>query len=532
MERLPDKQGIAMMLQPFLRKALIATVALSALVALGAELSPARAQSTVPVDAQQPSRSVKVGLNKSLVIDLPRDARDILVSNPVIADAVIRTPRRIYVTGVAVGQSNVIIFDQAGQQIVTLDLSVERDTSNLSQMLSRLIPDSDIQVEVVSDNVVLTGTVKNAADSQKAQDIANIFANGGANAQPGSTSGSSGASSASTAGNVSISLSTSQQAPTSTVVNMLTIEGEEQVQIKVEVAEVQRNLVKQLGVDWNAQNISVAGILLSAATKLPYAVTGAPPGNSLGANWVQDYPTDSIGGSTTGNSVWAQRSLGATIKALEQTGLFHTLAEPTLTAISGENASFLAGGEFPVPTGRDQNGNVTIQFKPYGVALAFTPVVLSEGRISLRVKTEVSELSQEGAVQLNDISIPSLKVRRAETTLELPSGGSMVIGGLLQDSDRQSIAALPGLGKLPFLGPLFRSRDFQRGETELVIIATPYLVKPVPRSALATPDQGFAPASDAQSIFLGNLNRVYGVKGSSAPGASYQYSGRFGFIFE
>jgi pilus assembly protein CpaC len=534
-ERLPDKQGIAKMLQPFLRRGFIAAMALSASVALGAELSPVLAQSTIAVSAQQVSRSVKVGLNKSLVIDLPRDARDILVSNPVIADAVIRTPRRIYVTGVAVGQSNVIIFDQAGQQIVTLDLQVERDSSNLSQMLARLIPDSDIQVEVVNDNIVLTGTVKNAADSQKAQDIANIFANGGANAQPGSTStstSSGGGSSGSSAGNVSISLSTSQQAPTSSVINMLTIQGEEQVQIKVTVAEVQRSIVKQLGIDWNAQNISIGGVLLGAVTSLPYAVTGHAPGNALNGTWVQNYATDSIGNSTTGDPIWAQRKLGATISALNQTGLFRTLAEPTLTAISGENASFLAGGEFPVPTGRDQNGNVTIQFKPYGVALSFTPVVLSEGRISLRVKTEVSELSQEGAVQLSDISIPSLKVRRAATTLELPSGGSMVLGGLLQDSARQSIAALPGLGKLPFLGPLFRSRDFQRGETELVIIATPYLVKPVPRSALATPGQGLAPASDAQSIFLGNLNRVYGVKGRSAPGASYQYSGKFGFIFE
>ncbi len=533
MARPSDNQGIAKMLQPFLRKVLLPAVALSASVLLAAEVSPASAQSsTVAIDAQQTaSRTVKVGLNKSLVIDLPRDARDILVSNPVIADAVIRTPRRIYVTGVAVGQSNVIIFDQAGQQIVSLELEVERDASTLSQMLSRLIPDSDIKVEIVSDNVVLTGTVKNAANSRKAADIANVFANGGANAQP-APANNSGGSGGNGSNGVSISLTTQQQAPTSSVVNMLAIAGEEQVQVKLTIAEVQRNLVKQLGIDWNAQNISIGGILFGAATNLPYAVTGHGPGNLLSGTYVNNYPTDSIGGSTSGDPVWAQRKLGATIQALEQTGLFHTLAEPTLTAISGENASFLAGGEFPVPTGRDQQGNVTIEFKPYGVALAFTPVVLSEGRISLRVKTEVSELSQEGAVQLNDISIPSLKVRRAETTLELPSGGSMVLGGLLEDSTRQSIAALPGLGKLPFLGPLFRSRDFQKGETELVIIATPYMVKPVPRSALATPDQGLAPASDAQSIFLGNINRVYGVQGSSAPGASYQYTGRFGFIFE
>ena len=202
-----------------------------------------------------------------------------------------------------------------------------------------------------------------------------------------------------------------------------------------------------------------------------------------------------------------------------------------MTAISGEVASFLAGGEFPVPTGRDQDGNITITFKPFGVALGFTPVVLSEGRISLRVKTEVSELTSEGSFSIPGLTIPALKVRRADTTLELPSGGSMVLGGMLQDSVRTSIGSFPGLGNLPILGPLFRSRDFQRNETELVIIVTPYLVKPVARAALTTPDQGFAPASDAQSILLGNLNRVYGSNGSS-PDASYQYRGKIGFIYE
>ena len=199
------------------------------------------------------------------------------------------------------------------------------------------------------------------------------------------------------------------------------------------------------------------------------------------------------------------------------------------------SASFLAGGEFPVPTGQDQNGNVTIEFKPFGVQLGFTPVVLSEGRISLRVKTEVSELTSEGAFTLNsangnNLTIPGLKVRRSETTMELPSGGSMVMGGLLEDDVRQTISAFPGLGKLPVLGTLFRSRDFQRNETELVIIVTPYLVKPVARTALAKPDDGFAPAGDGPATFLGRLNRVYGIEGKPAPAGAYR--GTYGFIYE
>jgi pilus assembly protein CpaC len=461
------------------------------------------------------SRSVKVALDKSVVIDLPRDARDILVSNPDIADAVIRTPTRIYVTGVKVGQSNVIVFDRAGQQIVSLQLEVERDTTALAATLRRLIPDSDISVEVINDNFVLSGSVKNASDSEKAQDVANIFANGGANDQPASSGGG-------TSGGVSISTAAAAATPTSAVVNMLTIEGEDQVQVKINVAEVQRSLVKQLGIDFNAQNLNIAGLLLNAATSLPYAANPSPPPSSGGITFPQSYNT--VGGVSQG-------SLSLTIKALEQTNLFKTLAEPTLTAISGEAASFLAGGEFPVPTGRDQNGNVTIEFKPFGVALSMTPVVLSDGRINLHVKTEVSELSSDGAISLGGISIPSLKVRRAETTLELPSGGSMVLGGLLEDSVRQSISQLPGLGKLPVLGPLFRSRDFQRAETELVIIVTPYLVKPVPRSQLATPDQGLATASDSQSLLFGNLNRRYGGQ-SIAPAAGQKYQGHVGYIYQ
>ena len=455
-------------------------------------------------------RHVKVGLNKSIIVDLPRDARDILVSNPSIADAVIRTPRRIYITGIEVGQSNVIVFDRAGSQIVSLELEVERDSSVLSAMLQRLVPDSDINVEIVSDNIVLSGSVKNASDSRKAQDIANIFANGGANAQPDRSAGSSG---------VAIAAS---DVPQSSVVNMLTVEGEDQVHLKVTVAEVQRSIAKQLGVQFTG-NISV-GSFTSCINPLNCSSLGNPfsvAGKSLSDNSLTVGYNDGVS------------SVSATLKALEETGMVRTLAEPTLTAISGESASFLAGGEFPVPSGRDSSGQISIDFKPYGVALAFTPVVLTEGRISLRVKTEVSELSTEGSVSFGDLSIPGLKVRRAESTMELPSGGAMLLGGLLQDSSRQAIDAMPGLGKLPILGQLFRSRDFKRNETELVIIITPYLVKPVARSALATPDQGFGLPSDAQALFLGNLNRVYGGPSDRAPSyANQQYKGRVGFIYE
>jgi pilus assembly protein CpaC len=489
------EQGIAKMLKPMLSRILFAGLALAATVGFAPTPTFADSGLTVSYGSQGTNRSVKVGLNKSVVIDLPRDARDILVSNPVIADAVIRTPRRIYVTGVAVGQSNVIVFDRAGQQIVSLDLEVERDASTLATMLRRLIPDSDIGVEIVSDNIVLSGFVKNAGDSRRAQDLAVAFANGG---QQSGVSSSNGG-----------------QAAMSQVVNMLTIQGEDQVQLKITVAEVNRNLAKNLGVDWDIQNISVGSIGLGALTNLTSLIKGEDgkitvPTTTNGAGF-----STPVGGGT----------LGAAVSASQSTGLIKVLAEPTLTAISGESASFLAGGSFPVPLS-DGNGNTSITFKDYGVALAMTPIVLSDGRISLRMKTEVSQLSPENSIG----DVPSLTVRRAETTLELPSGGSMVLGGLLQDTARHTINSIPGLGKLPILGALFRSRDFQRAETELVIIATPYLVKPVARDQLATPDQGFAVPTDAQSTLLGRINKVYGGGATGTTGKQYQ--GRVGYIYE
>jgi pilus assembly protein CpaC len=506
------------MLQPLLRKLAIVTAAIAApfLTDLALTGAVAADEALVVSGIGTSAQSVKVGLNKAVVIDLPRDARDILVSNPVIADAVIRTPRRIYVTGVAVGHSNVIVFDRAGQQIVSLELVVERDSTELSRMIARLIPDSRVNVEIVSDNIVLTGSVKTAADARKAQDIANIFVNGGAQVQQqmAQQAGGGGGGGGGGGSGLTISMGGSSEPPTSKVINMLAIEGEDQVHLKVTVAEVQRSIIKQLGVQVRGGIGMPGGFVAGIDTRSPFGINAMGP------------LTNGVGGGYFSGTDF----INVTLRALEQTGAVKTLAEPTLTAISGEIATFLAGGEFPVPTGRDVDGTITLTFKPFGVALGFTPVVLSEGRISLRVKTEVSELSPEGSFSVGDFNVPALKVRRAETTLELPSGGSMVLGGLLQDSLRQSIGAFPGLGTLPILGPLFRSRDYLRNETELMIIVTPYLVKPVSRSLLATPDQGFAPASDAQAILLGNINRVYGT--GNAPDASYQYRGRVGFIYE
>jgi pilus assembly protein CpaC len=248
-------------------------------------------------------------------------------------------------------------------------------------------------------------------------------------------------------------------------------------------------------------------------------------------------------GAQIGN-VSKGQNIQATVNALEQVGLVHTLAEPNLTAISGESAKFLAGGEFPVPTSRDQLGNVVVTFKQFGVGLAFTPIVLSGGRISLQVSTEVSELTTEGAfiqpagtttsstgqvITTPSFTVPALSVRRAETTVEMPSGGSLVIGGLLERADKQTLDALPGLKDLPVLGALFRSRDFSNNETELVVLVTAYLVDPVHEEQIAMPDDGFVPPTDIDTIFFGRLNTVYGKSRDQAQTAA---QGSAGYIIQ
>lgn len=418
---------------------------------------------------------IDLPLNKATIVELPVAARDVLVSDPEIVDAVVRTSRRIYLLGRKVGQTNAFFFDESGKQILNLEVRVERDLAGLEAMFSRFIPEGRIRVESINDNIVLGGLVPNTAAAEQAREIAARY------------------------------VGNEEQ-----VMSMLTVEGEEQVLLKVRVAEMQRSLAKQLGVDTQAA-FAVGEVAFDIFTANPFSLVG----QSLS-------PGRSIASFTPGGDRY-----DATIQALERTGLLRTLAEPNLTAISGESANFLAGGEFPVPASRDRDGNVIVVFKPFGVGLGFTPVVLGEGRISLKVSTEVSELSNEGAFTLQGgvfvdpttnqltqgtgITIPALSVRRAETTVELPSGGSIVMAGLLEESTRTNIDGIPGAKDLPVLGQLFRSRDFQNSETELVVIVTPYLVGAVNEQQLAKPTDGFATASDIETALLGRLNAVYGV---------------------
>ncbi len=440
------------------------------------------------VASEAASQFVPLGVGKSVVIDFPRDIKDVLVADPKIANAVIRSTRRAYIIGAAVGQTSVFFFDAEGQQIGGFDIAVTRDLNGLRAAIKQALPGLDIHVEGLGEGLVLTGNVATPIEAQQAFDIASRLVDDGRK-----------------------------------VVNGILVHGRDQVMLKVTVAEVQRDIIKQLGIDVNG-TVGIGSAVLNVNNIPPFPVYGQPlfP-SAIGATF---------------------KSLNATLQAMERAGVIRTLAEPNLTAISGESANFLAGGEFPIPAGYTCQATVVgsaavcqyqIQWKKFGVGLNFTPVVLAEGRISLKVLTEVSELSTENQLTLvqtqgTSLSIPSIRTRRAETTVELPSGGALAMAGLIQEQTKQQINGIPGLMQLPVLGTLFKSRDYINKQTELMIMVTPYVVRAVAQKDLSRPDDGYADASDPAAVLLGKFNRIYGTTGKPDPKVSYH--GKPGFILD
>jgi len=479
------------------------------------------------------SQQVTLGLNKSMIVELDTPAADVVITNPDIADAVVQTAKRIIFRGVSFGQTNAFVFDNAGNQILNLEIGFEMDMASLEQLVARHVPGARVRIEGMNGSVVLTGSADSLSASNAVERLVSAYVQAGENTQ---------------------------------VINMISIAAKDQVLLEVRIVEMQRNAVKQLGINLtgspgfgdlaalverqlfvdNGSGVPVDSGTTALAPGLPYSFNG-----DIGSSLSYPVQGQSLGGfgGTIGYQNYVgtdlQSSIGAEINALERIGVVRTLAEPNIVAMSGEAAKFLAGGEFPVPVGQDNNGRITVEFKPYGVGLGFTPVVLSEGRISLKVSTEVSELSSEGAFQgtstttiddsgnvvtVEGVTLPALSVRRAESTIELPSGGSMMMAGLIQTRSRQSLDQVPGLKKLPILGALFQSRDFIQEETELVVIVTPYLVDPTSKDQLRTPADGFANASDAKTIFFGKINEQYGKNGAKVDASDYRAP--VGFIEE
>lgn len=490
-----------------------------------ADDSSARVVNVSVRDRAHGNRRITLGLGKATVVQLDSDARDVLVSNPEIVDAVVRTPRRIFLLAQKTGQTNAFFFDGAGHQILSIDIRVEKDTGDLGAMIHTNIPGSDVHVSGLNDNVVLTGSVGSAQDSVRAQDLAARFAGDPLK-----------------------------------VVNMLKIGSGEQVMLKVRVAEMDRNIAKQFGVNLSEAALA-AGVPIFASTGNQFGLLGHALSDASGAQFGAVCPSQILPGQTivskgpttsqlasliTRTTICnGPNNLQGVVSALDQIGLVHILAEPNLTAVSGETARFLAGGEFPVPSGRDQQGNVSITFKEFGVGLSFTPVVLSAGRISLQISTEVSELTNTGAFTLQGgtttdpttglqvtapgLTIPALNVRRAQTTVELPSGGSFAIAGLMQHTTKQVLEEFPGIGNMPVLGALFRSRDFQNNETELVVLVSAYLVNPTTEAKLASPTDGYQIPTDPETLLLGRLNAIYKHDASAGQKTA---SGSVGYIVQ
>ena len=444
--------------------------------------------SAVPAPSAR-TRFLSLGVGKSAIIDLPRDVKDVLVADPKIANAVIRSPQRAYVIGAGVGQTNVVFFDADGQQIAAYDIAIKRDLNGVRAALKQMLPAAAIQAEGIGDSVMLTGSVSTPIEAQQAGDVVARLVGGG-----------------------------------DKVVNSIVVRGRDQVMLKVSVAEVERDIIKQLGIDLSA-NMNYGTAVVNFNNTNPFTANGSPlTSSSLVASAVNRAGIPTV---------------TATLRAMESAGVIRTLAEPNLTAISGESATFIVGGEFPFPTGVTCQTNPagavgqcapSIAFKKFGISLNFTPVVLTEGKISLRVMTEVSEISNQNSISISGVNVPALKTRRAETTLEIPSGGSLAMAGLIQDQTKQAVNGMPGVDQIPVLGQLFRSQDYVNNQTELMVIVTPYVVRAVAQNELSRPDDGFAPSSDAQSALFAQINRIYGVPARVEQIGNYQAN--FGFIID
>jgi pilus assembly protein CpaC len=455
--------------------------------------SPARAADTQLMSqagTQADGRFLRLGIAKSAVVKLPAAARDVIVGNETVVDVVLRNRNTAYLFARAAGQTNLFFFDAEGREILHLDLEVTLDTQALKKLIDRAMPGNQIEVDSTGGSIVLKGTVANAQEAKTADDLARRFVIGSAPATGGSA-----------------------PKENEEVLNLLKIAEGDQVMLKVKVVELKRTIMKQLGINLSGA-FSAAGLnfkFLNHTTGLDL-----PDGPEIGD--LTDFAGQYLNGGTR---------IDAVVRALESQNLVTVLAEPTLTAISGAPANFHAGGEYPYTSCRLTDINIgatcEVEFKPFGISLAFTPTVLSGNRIGLNVRTEVSDIVDKV------LGNPVLDTRNAQTSIEVPSGGSIMLAGLIRDVSTQELQGTPGLKSVPILGALFSSRDYQKNQTELVVIVTPYLVKAVQEKQLATPLDGYNPPTDLQQIFLGRLNRVYGLPGESAPGT---YHGTVGHIIE
>jgi pilus assembly protein CpaC len=437
------------------------SIALFTLILLGA--------SACGREAWAAGTPITVDVSQGRLVTLPTPAATVFIADPTIADVQVPMPTRVFVLGRKAGHTTLYALGAEGQQLLTMDVEVRNPSEAVQKSIESDPKGKDIQVHGTNTGLALEGSVQDPATAYRANQIATGF-----------------------------------QKDADTLDDRLKIKSSAQVMIRVRIAEVSRSITKELGINWNSV-LSTGAFkfgLITGRTTFPIttnSVTGSQIGNIFS-------PDPTGAGSLITSFNTRHFSGNAVIDALAQDGLISILAEPNLTALSGEKASFLAGGEFPIPVAQYQNA-ITIEFKQYGVSLDFVPTVLSANHISLHVRPEVSELTTVGEVTVNGITVPGLQVRRADTTVELGSGQSFAIGGLLQNNSTSNVSRYPGLGDLPVLGALFRSSNFTRNESELIIIVTPYIVKPIddPKS-IRLPTDSLRPPSDLELMLLGKIS--------------------------
>ena len=434
--------------------------ALAAALAAGLAAAAPAPASAQTARAVAPAEEITLSVGSGRLMRLDRPITDVFVANEGIADVSVRSNTQIYIFGAGQGSTTVYATDANGRVVWSTQVRVGQNLASVGEFLDLAMPEADLQATTLNGMILLTGTVAQPTDAEEAERLVQTFVG-----------------------------------DATTVISRLRLATPQQVMLKVTIAEVSRSLTRQIGVNIDS-----------------FDPTGGSTGFVFGRG--RDVGTFNSDGSFTFNRPESISSAGLLLRNIfgvdvassldlnENNGLFTILAEPTLTALSGETASFLAGGEFPIPISQAL-GAISVEYRQYGVGLSFSPIVLENGRISMRVRPEVSELTSEGAVTLNSVEIPALTTRRAETTVELGSGQSFVIAGLLRNTGNNASERTPFLGSLPIIGALFRSNNFRRNETELVIVVTPYLVEPVSAHQIALPTDGFRHANDPQRVLVG-----------------------------
>ncbi len=480
-------------------------------VAHAAKAKPISAMPMGSAHVERPANDITLSVGRGQLITLPSAMSDVFVSNDSVADVQVRSASQIYVFAKAAGESTVYVTSKSGGVVYSANVHAGQNVGSIDQMLRLAMPDDSITATPINGMVLLTGTVATPEDGAQAEQLVQAYVG-----------------------------------DKTKVISRLRMATPLQVNLQVKIAEVSRSLVKEIGSNLmtrdqtggflfgvaQGRNFGSIGTAdLSALPKLDASTQfGLPPGTISLPYDPRTQQFITAAGTAYNLSNLAQGAgktavglaghlfgidVASALDLAEREGLVTTLAQPNLTALSGETASFLAGGEIPIPLLQGTGNSVTVEYKQYGVSLSFTPIVLADGRISMRVRPEVSELSSNGAVTLNGFTVPALSTRRVETTVELGSGQAFMIGGLLSNSNNNSITKAPGLGDVPVLGAMFRSTAFQRNETELVIIVTPYLVKPVNPNQIALPTDGYKAATDLERVLLGRS--FSGTSGAERP---------------